>query len=332
MRRRFMHCIAALFLCALAAGASRASEFELNYGHIQNPGHDLAVAPEYFKKIVEERTGGRVAISIFPSSQLGTAREMMEQCAMGTLDITFAGASDWASAINVPELAAFELPFLYNNLEAQKKLIDEILVAECTERLKGTGVRLLLTYSNGIRNPILKSKPIYTMDDLKGLKMRCPENPLFVDTWKYLGCNTVTSPWSEVYTVLSQGVADAAEADPVGLVNVNLQEVGKFYSRVAHMGSIYMVCINEDAWNGIPEDLQKIILECAVESETQQIKGRQKNDDIAEEALAKAGVKLNDLNEGERARMREAVKPIHDNFAKKHNLRELVDRLLALGE
>lgn len=332
MKKQFMRLAVVLIALTALAGTARAAQIELTFGHIQHPGHDLYKAPEHFKKLVEERTGGRVTVSTFPSSQLGTEREMAEQCIMGTLDITFGPISSWASVLNVPVLAVFELPFLYDSLETQKRVIDGMLATECEALLKGTGVRLLLTYSNGIRSPILKNKPIHTLDDLKGVKMRCAEIPLYVQTWSHLGCNIVTSPWSEVYTVVSQGVADAAEADAVGLVNVNLHEVCKYFSKIAQMGNVYAACINEDTWNRLPDDLRKIVAECAAESAAEQMRGRKQSDDEAERVMAAAGVKINDIAPAERARMREAVKPIYDEYANKYSAHDLIARLLKMTE
>lgn len=303
---------------------------ELTYGHIQNPGHSLYVAAEDFAKLVEERTEGKVKIATFPSSSLGTAREMMEQAAMGTLDITFAGTSDWASALNIPELGVYDLPFLYADLDVQHKLINEILVKDISERMEATPVRLLHVFSNGIRNPLIKTKPITSLADIKDMKMRTPENPLFVDTWTALGATVVTSPWAEVYTVVQQGVADACEADAVGMINMNLQEVGNYYSKIGHMGSVYVAAINSDVWDTIPEDLQQIIMECGQESTKAQVEKRKADDALAEEQLMEAGVEINDITEENRGEMIKAVAGIHEKFATQYNLQDLIDSILAL--
>jgi len=304
---------------------------ELDFGHIQNAGHALAIAPEEFKALVEEKTGGRVKINIFPSSQLGTQREMIEQCAMGTLDITFSSAAELSTTLNFPTIGAFELPFLCKDLETQARLINEIVMMEAPPMFESLGLHLLNCYSNGIRNPLSKTRPIRSLDDLKGLKMRCAETPMYVNLWTALGCTVVTSPWSEAYTVVQTGVADAAEADAVGIVSVNLQEVGKYYSRMGHIAGIYPTFINQEKWNSIPADLQDIIMECAAESQAKQFADRQALDDLAEKKIADAGVEIIDVPADECAKMRAACQSIYDNFAQENNAQDLVDRLLALG-
>lgn len=334
MKKLLTICLSIMLIILSACSEKNDSDkkeiIELSFGHIQNPGHSLYIAAEKFKKLVEEKSDGKVVITIYPSSQLGTAREMMEQVSIGTLDITFAATSDWAIGLKIPELSVFELPFLYANIEQQKKVIEEILAPEATKMLSTSKVRLLFTYSNGIRNALTKTKPITSLADIKGMKMRTPESALSVNTWKNLGAINVTSPWSESYTVLQQGVSDAIEADAVGIVNMNLQEIGKYYSRTGHMGAIYMTCINNDKWLSIPENLQKIIAEAGIQSQNEQIAGRKDEDDKAEASLEKAGVKLNDISDSERQKMKDAEKPIYDEFSKQYNLSSLIDRLLSV--
>lgn len=314
--------------CSKSSSVEKDDVIEISFGHIQNPGHSLYIAAEDFKNRVHEKTGGKVKINIFPSSQLGSAREMMEQTTIGTLDMTFAATSDWAIGLDIPELSVFELPFLYANLEEQKKAIEDVLPDEINNMLESSKVRLLFTFSNGIRDSLLKHKPINTLEDIKGLKMRTPESVLSVTTWKNLGAVNVVSPWSEVYTVLQQGVSDAMEADAVGMVNMNLQEVGKFYSKTAHQGNIYITCISKDKWASIPQELQVLIEEAGFESMQKQIEGRKAQDAEALDVLAAAGVIINEVPESERDKMRDAEKPIYDEYVEEHGLGDLIEKLL----
>lgn len=306
-------------------------EVTLEFGHIQNPGHALAVAPEEFKALVEKESNGRVEVKLYPSSQLGSAREMMEQVTMGTLDMTCCDTADWAATLNIPQLAVFNLPFLTKDLSTQAELIRTIVAEEVPKMLKGSGVRLLMTYSNGIRQPLLKKAPINSLEDIKGLKMRTAETPLYVNLWNCLGASTVTSAWSEAYTILQQGVADAVEADATGLVNQNLQEQGKYLSKIGHLGAIYCVLMNENKWNSIPTDLKEIIQKCALESQEKQLSSRQAADDSAEKKMEEAGVKINDVSLEERNRMKDACKPIYDKFEEEYDLGDLIGRMLALN-
>ncbi len=243
--------------------------------------------------------------------------------------MTCCDTADWASSPQHPKLAVFNLPFLTKNLATRLSHSDNS-PGRSAGNDRGAGVRLLMTYSNGIRQPLLKHKPLNSLDDIKGLKMRTAETAMYVDLWNALGASTVTSAWSEAYTLLQQGVADALEADVTGLVNQNMQEVGKYLSKIGHLGAIYCVFINEDKWNSIPEDLQKIIQEAALESQEKQLLGRQASDDAAEQVMVKAGVVINEVSPEERNRMKDACKAIYEKY-EKMGLGELINRMLALN-
>ena len=320
------------FAMTISTCEAKDAKVTLTFGHIQNPGHSLAIAPEEFKAMVEKRTNGQVKVNLYPSSQLGSAREMMEQVTMGTLDMTCCDTADWAAALNIPQLAVFNMPFLTKDLATQAKLINTIVAQEVPKMLKNSNVRLLMTYSNGIRQPLLKKKPITRLEDIKGIKMRTAETPLYVELWNCLGASTVTSAWSEAYTLLQQGVADAVEADVTGLVNQNLQEQAKYLSKIGHLGAIYCVFINKDKWNSIPKDLQNTIQQCAMESQKKQLQNRQASDSAAEKKMQAAGVKINEVPQKERERMKKACQPIYNKYEKEYHLSKLIKDMLALNQ
>ena len=212
MKKRIAMVMLVMVLFTFMAGCASPEKTEetskesvvLEFGHIQTVDHALTIATEEFKEMVEERSGGRVTVNLYPASQLGSAREMMEQISMGTLDITFADAADWATTFEIPKLGVFNLPFLCKNLEEQTGILSEIVPEEVPDMLEGSGLHLLMTYSNGIRNPLLKNAPINGLEDIKGIKMRTAETELYVQIWNSLGASTVTSAWSEAYTVFQQ--------------------------------------------------------------------------------------------------------------------------------
>ncbi len=309
------------------SAGSDGEKIVLQFGHIQAADHALTKATEQFKELVEEKTDGRVEIELYPASQLGSAREMMEQISMGTLDITFADAADWATTFEIPELGVFNLPFLCKNLDQQTEILKAVVPEEVPKMIEGSGLRLLMTYSNGIRNPLIKDKPFTCLEDIKGVKMRTAETDLYVQIWNALGASTVTSAWSEAYTVFQQGVADAVEADDVGLVSMNLQEIGKYYSKIGHLGQAYLVMINEEKWESIPEDLQEIITECAEENQEKQWADRAELGEEAEKTMEEAGVKINEISDEERARMKEACSSIYEKYAEEYKLADLIDKM-----
>jgi tripartite ATP-independent transporter DctP family solute receptor len=314
-----------------AANSSTAKSIELGYGLIHNPGHDIYIAVEKFSNAMKEQSKGVVTIKMYPSSQVGTEREMVEQVIMGTLEITQSNPAGWQAGLNLPEIGVWGLPFLYDSLEGQKRLIEQIALTEFQKMLIPKGIHPMFIFSNGIRNCISKTKPIKGLADLSGLKMRAPENPLYTNTWKNLGASIVIVPWSEVYTALSQGVCDAAEADAVGMVNSNLHEVTKYYSRTAHMGDLLTVVMNEKIWQTMTPEIQQLFLNVGAACSTEQIGNRKKSDDVAEKTISDAGVQMFDVDAAELAKMRAAVRPMYDEYARLYNQRELIDKILTIA-
>lgn len=300
---------------------------ELKLAHIYSTNSNEDQYFREFKERVEERTEGAVKISIFPNSQLGSEAETMQQVVLGTVDIAFGEGSSWANAVNKAELGVFGLPYLCSDLDGQAAIMREIIPEEGTEMMVPTGIRPLFSFSGSIRHAILKTKPIYTLEDCKGVKIRVPEVTLFVDTWKNLGANPTTTPWSDVYTAISQGVVDGAEVDACTIVDSNLQEVTKYYSKTGHISTINIAAINEDKWQSIPEEYQQILLDVGAEVQEEQVEARKVADDDAIAIMEAAGVVVNELDDGEYEKMAAAQQPMYDQYAEDYGLGELIQKL-----
>jgi tripartite ATP-independent transporter DctP family solute receptor len=294
---------------------------------VYNVGHNEAIAIEMFKEKLYEKSNGRIKLTIYGSSQLGSEREISEQVVLGTCDMGSSDGPTWSNATRIPELAVWGLPFLYEDIDAQKRVINEIYLKEGEKMMIPGGIRPIYGASSSIRGSLLVKKPIVKADDIIGLKMRVPEITMYVDTWKALGANSVTTPWSESYTALMQGVCDGVEVDPSAIVDANLHEVGKYFSRTAHMGTLHFVVMNEKKWQSIPKDLQQIILECGAEVSEWQIEDRKRADLECEQKMKDAGVIFNDISPEERAKMIERVKPLYERYEKEYGLGDLIRKI-----
>lgn len=336
--RRWMGLTLAMALAAGAAGCARggsagqdaqegSDSIELKLAHIYSTNSNEDQYFQEFKKRVEEQTGGAVTISIFPNSQLGSEAETMQQVVLGTVDIAFGEGSSWANAVNKPELGVFGLPYLCADLDGQATIMREAIPNEGTEMMVPTGIRPLFSFSGSIRHAILKTKPIYTLEDCKGVKIRVPEVTLFVDTWKNLGSNPTTTPWGDVYTAISQGVVEGAEVDACTIVDSNLQEVTKYYSKTGHISTINIAAINEEKWQSIPQEYQDIILAVGAEVQEEQVKARKVADEEAIAIMEAAGVIVNELDDGEYEKMAAAQQPMYDQYAEEYGLGDLIKKL-----
>ncbi|RGX54739.1 TRAP transporter substrate-binding protein [Anaerotruncus sp. AF02-27] len=316
---------------AASGDAPAAEAITLKVGHIYSATHNEALWLEELGKRLEEASGGRLKLSIFGGGQLGTEREMAEQILLGTLDMGVSGGSTWANALNAPSLSALELPFLYKDIDGQKKVMDEVVLDFAEPVMVESGVRPLFCFSASIRGALTTTKPIKSLADISGIKMRVPENNVYVQTWTLLGANATALSWSEAYTSLSQSVVDGVEADPSTLVDANLQEVGKYYSQTNHMGTIHIVGINEAKWQSIPADLQEIFIKTTQEVSSLQVEDRKVTDQAAMDKMAEAGVEIVDVSVEEYNKMAAAVQPLYDEFDAEYGVGDVISKIRELG-
>ena len=303
---------------------------ELSLGHIYSANHNEALALQELADNLDAASGGRIKLTIYPSSQLGSEREMAEMVSLGTLDMGLSDGPTWSNALNIPEMAVFGLPFLYSDIDGEAACYDTI-IDSAAGFMEGSGVMPLFCTTASLRGTLLATKPINTLADISGIKIRVPEITMYVDTWKNMGANATTTSWSEAYTSISSGVVDGCEADPSTLVDANLQEVAKYYSETNHMGTVHIVSINQAKWDSIPEDLQQIIREECAKISASQVESRKVADAEAVQKMVDAGVVVNQVSAEERQKMIEAQQPLYDQYAEEYGLGELIATLQELG-
>ncbi len=268
----------------------------------------------YFKEKLEERTEGKVEVTIYANGQMGSEREIAEQVVMGTVDMGFHEGSMWATALNNPKLSVTGLPYLYSDIAGQAAVMEEIIIPVAEDLYADTVIVPLFSFTQGLREFMPMKAPITKLEDIKGLKVRTPEIPLFVETLKSLGANPTTSSWSEAYQILSQGVVDAIEVDMATAVEANMQELVKYVSKTGHLGGINIFGMNKTKWDTIPEDIQTAIKEVGMEAQAEQIKARIEVDKKYEQTMIDAGVIINEIAPEELERMAAAMAPIYQEF------------------
>lgn len=245
----------AVFCLAMLAPVSVAAEtYTIKIGVVHAPGHSFVVAFEKFKGMVENRSNGRIKAEIYPSGQLGGEREMQEMISLGTLEMTLTGVI----VVYEPLFALFEAPFLYRDREHIKKMHESALVAELGESLIKKGIRLVAFYENGFRNITNSKRPINSPEDVKGLKIRTPENMAQVETFKALGAIATPMSYSELYTALQQGVVDGQENPLQNIWTAKMYEVQKHLAMTGHIYNSGYVIVNNKFWTSLPSDLRKI--------------------------------------------------------------------------
>lgn len=211
-----------------------------------------------FKRLVENRSDGRIKVEIYPNCQLGSEREMEESVMMGTTQATWCSTPDYAGWI--PEIGILNLPYIFSSPVIAFKVLDGDFGREFNElMIEKTGIRFLGYGHIGFRHFTNNVRPIRTPADMVGLKIRTQENPVAMQMVKSLGASATPIAWGELYTALQQGVVDGEE-NPTSMVQVaKLYEVQKYMTTDGHTFGTNPLAINEKFYQSLPDDLKYIV-------------------------------------------------------------------------
>jgi tripartite ATP-independent transporter DctP family solute receptor len=296
--------------------AAAAETYKFTIGHVYSTDSLEAAMTNYLAEQIEERTEGRVKVEVFANEILGSERETCEQVVMGTCDLTFSEGSMWSTVTGVTELGVYGLPFMYSSVEsanyAVKNLITPGLAKICEDN--DLSIMPLYTVQSGFRHLFTVEKPVKSLSDISGLKVRVPEVDLYVQIWKSLGSNPTTTAFSECYQALQQGVVNACEIDFANCVQQNWHEVVKYCTKTGHLAALNVAMINKDKWESFPEDIQQIIKECAADAEDFNHGKRAEADAEYISDIEAAGVEIIELDANALAEMKAACQSIYDEF------------------
>jgi TRAP-type C4-dicarboxylate transport system substrate-binding protein len=283
---------------------------------------------------LDKRTDGGLTMKVYSDGTLGSEMEVCAQILAGAIDIGLSEGSAWADATNVPALSVFGLPYLYNDLDGMKNAGLTVVPEAFQTLLEENNVNLqgFVPFSGGLRNVWTVSKPIRTVSDFAGMKMRVPEIKLFADTMRGLGANPTPVAWTELFTALGQGVVDGLEIDPATGVANNLHEVTKYYTRTYHLGSLNIIAMNKEKWESLPAEYQEIFTQVAYEAAEQQFDERAASIGQSEQVLAEAGLELIDLSDEDIATLTANMKPIWAEYSDEYGLGDIIAALSEAGK
>ncbi|MBC7332548.1 MAG: TRAP transporter substrate-binding protein [Synergistetes bacterium] len=234
------------------------------FGHLANEQHIWHKTALKFAELVKAKTGGEIEIVVYPNEQLGKEMELLNMIQAGTADLTISGESmqNWA-----PKAALIAAPYAFRSVEHMVKAlrgdIGKEIASEVTEKV---GVIPLIYHIRSPRN-LTSNKPVSKPEDAKGLRLRLPNVPLFVEAWKAVGAIPVVMAFSEVFTALQQGVIDAQE-NPYDLIySASFYEVQKYVNETEHVIGWVWTVLGKKQFESLSKELQKAVLEAAEEAQ-----------------------------------------------------------------
>lgn len=317
----------------LSGTDARAAEVTLKCAHDQpvaagNEGY-REIHWQHFKKIVEERSKGRIEVTVFGNSQLGDEATIVQNMLIGTVDC---GQISAANAQTVSEMQILAVPYVVENLKHRACLVDPKgpLTVEVTrlakERLNS---HVIGTEHSSVRSIYTKNKPIKTPDDLKGLKVRTMPSKGQVEGWKALGAIPSAIAFSEVYAALQSGAVDGAENSPMFFWGMKHYEQVKYYSLTGHLMNLGWELITDRALQKVPADLRQMVIDAGQEATAV---GRKYDIDIDEKFLNQlkgAGIIINEVDTKPFVARASAV---HDSLAKELKGEKILEIVRAEGK
>lgn len=302
--------LCASLLALVSTSASAAEKVTLKLAHNLESSHVVHQAFETLAKEVKQLSDGKMTIRIYPSSQMGNARETMELLQNGALDMTKGSASDLESFDN--SYAIYNLPFLFKDQNHFNKVVFGKVGEEIMQSTKDKGFFALSAYVAGTRSFYAK-KPITKPEDLKGLKIRVQPSPTTIKMIELMGGSPTPISFGEVYTAMQQGVVDGAENNVPSWVQTRHIEIAKVFSEDEHASIPDFLVIATKTWEKLTPEQQQILTKAAKNSQVYQQKLWDK---IDAETRAQAKAMGGDIIKVDKAPFRAAVQPLFDEFKK----------------
>jgi C4-dicarboxylate-binding protein DctP len=307
-----LHAVVLAFAAAIAVAAPAHAQqpIVVKFSHVVAVDTPKGKAAEYFKKLAEERTKGRVKVEVFPNSSLFKDGEEMEALQLGSVQMLAPSLAKFGP-LGAREFEVFDLPYMFDNYQELHKVTDGPVGAALFKKLEPKGIIGLAYWDNGFK-VMSANKPIRVPGDYKGLKMRIQSSKVLGDQMKALGAIPQVMAFSEVYQALQTGVVDGTENPPSNFYTQKMQEVQKYLAVTDHGYLGYAVIVNKKFWDGLPADI-RTTLEGAMKEATKYANdiAKKENDD-ALEAVRKSGkTEILTLTAEQKAALKKALLPVH---------------------
>jgi len=263
--KKLIFVICMVFLLATfitLVGATEQKTFTLRIAHTHTEKGLYYKGAVKFIELVEARSNGQIKIEHYPNGQLGADRDIQEGVGMGTIEM---GLSSSPVVVLDDYFKLLDAPYLFVNREHITKVLDGPIGEKLAKPLEEEGIKHLGYWENGFRQITNNIQPIYKPEDLKGIKLRTPESPVRMLTFRTYGANPVPMSFTQVFGALQQGVIDGQENPLATIYQASLHEVQKYLSLTGHIYSSVHLLMNKDIFDSMPPELQKILVDAGKE-------------------------------------------------------------------
>src|ERR1043165_9443052 len=254
----------ALLAATSLVQAQDIQERTIRFGHLNNTDHPTSWGVKKFAELVAAKSGGKITVKEFPSSQLGN--ELQQQSALqgGVQEMLVASTTSLTGIVK--EFGLFDFPFLFANGKQADAMVDGPLGKLLGGRLAEKGIVILGYFDLGARNVTNSKRPITKGEDLEGLKLRVIPNPVFLETFKTFKANPLPMPFAELYTALETKAVDGQENPYSVILSSKFYEVQKYVSATNHVYAANILLVSKKFWDKLNPAEQKILQEAATEA------------------------------------------------------------------
>jgi tripartite ATP-independent transporter DctP family solute receptor len=317
--------LALLATTALAVPAFAQDTIVLRSSDTHPPGYPTVAAVEYMGELISERTDGRISVEVYHSAQLGEERDTIEQTQFGVIDLNRISMGPFNNLIEATK--APSMPFIFRDVDHMRAVMDGEIGQEILAAFEEHNLIGLAFYDSGARNLYNRVRPIESLADMEGLRIRVIQSDVFVDMVGALGANATPMPYGEVYSSIQTGVIDGAENNWPSYESSGHYEVAGYYSLTEHLIVPEVLVMSKQRWDGLSEEDQTVIREAAQESVARQRELWEAREAESEAHVRAAGAEVNEVDKGP---FQEAMAPVYERHVESEALRALVERIQAV--
>ena len=312
--------LAAALAAAAIALPSAAKEFRSADVHPED--YPTVMAVKYMSDIISRKTGGKDSIKVYTGTALGGEKDTIEQTKIGALDLVRINVAPMNNIC--PETMVPTMPFLFRSKEHMRKVLDGPVGDEILKACEAQGFVGLAFYDSGSRSLYTVKKPVRTLADAKGMKIRVQQSDLWVALLQAMGANATPMPYGEVYTALKTGLVDGAENNWPSYDTSKHFEVAKYYSLTEHSMAPEMLLMSRKVWDTLTPEQQKIFREAAKESVPYMRKLWDEKEQKSHDTVVKGGAQVIEVD---KKSFQDAMKPVYDKFIVDAKLKDMVRRV-----
>lgn len=285
----------------------------IRFGYGLNEDSNQGRAVKFFAEEVAKASGQKMKVRAIGSAALGSDIQQQQALVGGAQELMVGSTTTLVGMVK--EMGLWDTPFLFNTTQEADAVLDGPVGQKVLDKLLDKGLVGLVYWENGFRNTTNSKKPITTLEDFQGIKLRVMQNPVFLDTFKALGTNPVPMAFSELFGALETKTVDGQENPYTNIVSSKFYEVQKYVTATNHAYTPFIVLASKKYWDGLSKDEQKILMDAAKSSRAFERKDTRESSEKALAELRAKGMQFSKLDDKEMRRLRDKLTQVNASIA-----------------